>query len=109
MLEMKLSQIANLRSFLVGKGIMLRLENTKTKVKETVFTPGNNKDFALRDQRWAYIRYPKGERELYDMEKDPKQYTNLFSNPEYTDVVGRLRQKLKARLAEIADNDLTEE
>lgn len=40
------------------------------------------------------------------MEKDPKQYTNLFSNPKYADVVAGLKLKLKNKLAEVQNNDL---
>ena len=47
--------------------------------------------------------------ELCDMEKDPTQYTNLFSKPEYTDLVEALKKKLKAKRDKISKNDLVKE
>ena len=46
--------------------------------------------------------------ELYDMEKDPKQYTNLFSKPEYAKLVEELKEKMKAKRDEISKNDLND-
>jgi len=40
------------------------------------------------------------------MKNDPKQYRNLFSDPDYATVVADLKQKLKTRLAEVQKNDL---
>jgi hypothetical protein len=40
------------------------------------------------------------------MRKDPKQYTNLASDPNHAAVIARLRNKMKAKLAEIYTNDL---
>ena len=42
-------------------------------------------------------------------EKDPKQYTNLFSKPEYAEIVAGLKQKPKAKLVEVSKNDLGKE
>jgi len=33
------------------------------------------------------------------------QYTNLFDNPEYADVLAELKEKMAAKLAEVGDND----
>ena len=89
-----------------GKDISGMLDDPRIKVRDAILCSGKGRLY--REERWALLDYGRNG-ELYDMEKDPKQYTNLFSNPEYTDVVVRLRQDLKARLAGIADNDLTEE
>ena len=58
--------------------------------------------FGLRSGKWAWMWYPaskKNKREgfmLYDMEKDPEQYTNLADRPEYT----AIRKQLHVRLLE---------
>jgi hypothetical protein len=44
--------------------------------------------------------------ELFDMENDPKQYTNLAYNSDYADVVADFQQKLKDKLKEVRTNDL---
>ena len=40
------------------------------------------------------------------MKKDPKQYTNLATDPQYAKVVARFRKQVKAKLAEVRNNDL---
>jgi hypothetical protein len=36
---------------------------------------------------------------LYDMEKDPKQFTNLAGRSEYAEIEKRLQTRLAARIA----------
>jgi len=40
------------------------------------------------------------------MEKDPKQYDNLFGDSNYAEVLSDMKAKLKAKLNEIGKNDL---
>ena len=44
--------------------------------------------------------------ELFDMEKDPEQYTNLAEVPEHAPIVARFKAKLTDKLREVRDNDL---
>lgn len=44
-----------------------------------------------------------GTNELYDMVKAPKQYTNLFSKPDYAELLAGLTQKLMAKLVEVSN------
>ena len=59
----------------------------------------------LRTEKWAYLDYGKTG-ELYDMNKDPKQYHNLFNDSEYAGVLSDMKEKLKAKLTEISEHDL---
>lgn len=54
-----------------------------------------------RTDRFAYIEYNDGSRELYDMQKDPQQYTNLASNPDGS--VGRIINELSSDLHDFLD------
>jgi arylsulfatase A-like enzyme len=45
----------------------------------TVMGEGNA---SVRDERWYFIRYKEGTEELYDMERDPMQWTNLVTSKE---------------------------
>jgi N-acetylglucosamine-6-sulfatase len=50
----------------------------------------------LRTPRWAYVELATGERELYDLEVDPYQLTNVVGDPSYAGRVGRLSSSLAA-------------
>jgi len=58
--------------------------------------PGNH---AVRDERWRYIRYADGGEELYDIEADPREWTNLAAAPEQTERKRALEKWLPAASA----------
>ena len=69
----------------------------------------NGKTFLLRTNKWAYIQYDEDAgsgMELFDMEKDPKQFTNLAYHKNYQDVVLKLQDRLKKKLEKVRTNDL---
>ena len=91
-----------------GKNIVSLIDDPKTKVRDAVLSV-NGKGFLYREDRWAFIGYGEdgtGEAELFDMHKDPKQYTNLALNPEYAPVLKTMRGKLAEKLRKVRDNDL---
>ena len=58
----------------------------------------SRKGVALRSHRFAYMQYHTGEEELYEMKKDPGQFTNQAYNPEYQDTLETMRHTLTDRL-----------
>jgi iduronate 2-sulfatase len=54
----------------------------------------------LRENDWAYMRYNDGSEELYDMVKDPKQFTNQAANPEYANQLAKLQTRLDHHIKE---------
>ncbi len=50
--------------------------------------------FAISGQDWRYIRYNDGGEELYDIQKDPYEWTNLALNPDHKDMLEKMRQHL---------------
>ncbi len=50
---------------------------------------------AIRTQRYLYVEYDTGERELYDLEKDPYQLDNVYEEAD-PDVLRHLRERLGA-------------
>lgn len=55
---------------------------------------------AIRTQRWKFIRYLEldGMNELYDLQADPYEMTNLISREDNHEVVNRLNRELDALL-----------
>ena len=49
---------------------------------------------ALRTYRYVYVQYANGERELYDLERDPDQLTSLHNDPAYAQVQADLALRL---------------
>jgi arylsulfatase A-like enzyme len=75
-------------------------------VRDAALSSGKGR--LLRTEKWALLDYGK-DGELYDMEKDPRQYVNLIDAPAYAETLADLRAKLKAKLSEIGKNDLSPE
>ena len=57
-----------------------------------------NKGFSLRTADWAYMRYNDGSNELYDMNADPNQFTNLAEDSDFAMQRRRLNTALTERL-----------
>lgn len=95
---------------LQGKSLTKTLDNPKQKVRDMAFSvTQGGKTFLLRTDKWAYIQYDEDAGagiELFDMKKDPKQYTNLALNPKYAKIVDDFKEKLRNKLAEVRNNDL---
>ena len=48
--------------------------------------------FSLSTDRWRYLHYANGEEELYDIESDPHEWTNLVTLPEHSPKLEELRK-----------------
>jgi iduronate 2-sulfatase len=86
-----------------GKDISGMLDDPSVKVRDAALSSGKGR--LLRTGKWALLDYGK-DGELYDMEKDPKQYDNLFGDSNYAETLNELKAKLKDKLGEIGENDL---
>jgi iduronate 2-sulfatase len=95
---------------LQGKNISPMLDDPSHQVRSAAFSVAPmRKGFLLREDKWAYIQYKEDASagiELFDMEDDPKQFTNLAELPRYEPVVLEFKAKLAAKLREVRDHDL---
>lgn len=95
---------------LQGKDISRMLDEPGYEVREAAFSVAPmRKGFLLRDAKWSYIQYGEDAArgiELFDMKKDPKQFTNLAHNPDYKSVVDQFKMKFAAKMTQVRDNDL---
>ncbi len=95
---------------LQGKDLSPLLDDPKARVRDAAFSVSPmQRGFLLREDKWAYIQYGEDASkgiELFDMEKDPQQFTNLAANPEYKTVVARFKAKMTAKMKELRTNDL---
>ena len=70
-----------------GQSLVPLLKNPKQDWKHPAITSFGLGNFAIRSARYRFIEYHDGSRELYDLSKDPHEWTNLASNPEYADII----------------------
>ena len=81
-----------------GQSLVPILDDPNAGVRDSAISI--HKGIALNGDKWAYMKYSDGSDELYNMDSDPDQFTNLSRLPEYAKVVEDLQRTLKARMAE---------
>jgi iduronate 2-sulfatase len=95
---------------LQGKDISSMLDNPEHEVREEAFCVAPmRRGFLLRNRNWAYLQYGEeagGGRELFDMVRDPGQFTNLADDPSHAATSLAFQNRLKARLQAVRTNDL---
>lgn len=95
---------------LQGKDISRTLDDPEYKVRDTAFSVSlGGSAFLLRTEKWAYLQYDEDAgsgMELFDMERDPHQFTNLAYNVSYATIVMEFREALKRKLKTVRTNDL---
>lgn len=93
-----------------GKSLVPILKTPSKKVRDFAFSvTQGGKSFLIRTDKWAYIQYDEDAgagMELYDMETDPMQFTNLAKEASHQSVVKEMQAKLAKKLTEVRKNDL---
>jgi len=98
------------QSRLQGKDISKMLDDSNSTVRTAAFSVAPMRNgFLLREDEWAYIQY--GENggkgiELYNIKRDPHQYTNLAQNPAHRKTLDRFKSQMTSKLQNIRNNDL---
>jgi arylsulfatase A-like enzyme len=89
---------------LEGKSLRPLWEGKQQRIRDSVFLPFMQSQRAVRDERWKLIAYPKiGHLQLFDLQADPNETTNLIDRPEHAAQVVRLRKLMKEWQAQVGD------
>jgi arylsulfatase A-like enzyme len=79
---------------LEGRSIMPLLKDPAAQWALPAITTHGRNNHAVRSESWRYIHYANGDEELYDVEADPLEYTNLAEQPEQADRIVKLSKWL---------------
>ncbi|HOY56912.1 MAG TPA: sulfatase-like hydrolase/transferase [Verrucomicrobiota bacterium] len=91
-------------SGLEGESLRPLWEGTRDRIRDSVFLPFMQTQRAVRDERWKLIVYPKiGHAQLFDLQTDPHEITNLVDRPEHAPQIARLRLLMKQWQARVGD------
>ncbi len=74
------------RDGLEGHSLLPQLKNTQSPRSWPAITTHNIGNHAIRTDRWRYIQYADHSEELYDLQTDPHEWTNLITNPSFSNV-----------------------
>jgi len=79
-----------------GKSLKPVIEGRSSGVRDTLFLAYREVQRAVRDSRWKLIRYPQvNVTQLFDLETDPDELTNLADKPENTERIKRLTAEME--------------
>ncbi|MCH1509984.1 MAG: sulfatase [Akkermansiaceae bacterium] len=92
---MELCQIEK-PSYVDGKSLTPILKNPQVEWPSTGISYLYDQYASIRTEKYRYIRYKEGQQELYDREKDPHEWKNEASNPDYANAVKELNEQLPA-------------
>ena len=79
-----------------GESLVPVLKDPDTTVRDAALSI-NRGSFGIRTDDWAFMRYKDGSEELYDMNADPGQFTNLAGIEKHTDKKSELAAKLDSK------------
>jgi arylsulfatase A-like enzyme len=82
------------RSDLEGLSLSPQLKDANALRDQPAITSHNQGNHGIRSERWRYIRYADGSEELYDLQADPHEWTNLAAKPEHSAVIAEHRRWL---------------
>ena len=83
-----------LSSRLEGESLVPLFDDPNASRSKSVLNSWYYGNFAVRTNRWRYIRYRDGSGELYDHQKDPGEHNNLILKSDSQQIVAELQKRL---------------
>jgi arylsulfatase A-like enzyme len=68
---------------LSGRSLVPLMREPNQKTDRVVLTTFDRGNYSVMASRWHYIRYADGSEELYDLESDPHEWTNLSGKADH--------------------------
>ncbi len=84
------------KSGLDGHSLVPQLADAQAPRRWPAITTHGPHNHTVRTERWRYIRYADGSEELYDVQADPHEWSNLAGNPRTADTRRELAAWLPA-------------
>jgi len=77
---------------LEGQSLVPLLHNPDKDRARPAITTWHPNNHAVRTERWRFIQYHNGDRELYDHQNDPDEFHNLAGQPKYESIMDSLHK-----------------
>lgn len=87
---------------LAGTSLLPLLENPALQTKRRVLTSFDRGNYSVSGRSWHYIRYAKGEEELYHRADDPNEWNNLVKTGSHDKILAEMRACLPVNPAPAA-------
>lgn len=78
-----------------GVSLVPLLENPDLNTQRVVKTHFQKGNYSLINKEWHFIHYKDGGEELYDIQKDPKEFFNLIDSREYLSIIEKLKENVR--------------
>ena len=86
---------------LEGVSLASVLENPGDATDRPVYLPYMNPgEYTVINRDWRFIHYDDKNQELYHVKEDPHEWNNLASDPQYANVIARLRDSAPTTFAD---------
>jgi arylsulfatase A-like enzyme len=82
------------RTDLEGISLAAQLKDAGARRERPAITSHNQGNHGIRSERYRYIRYADGSEEFYDIQSDPREWTNLIKDPNYSPAIAEHRRWL---------------
>lgn len=93
----EMCNLPEVKNQLAGNSLMPLLANVSTKWEKpsiSTFLPGN---FTIHNNKWNFIKYLDNSHELYNIDNDENEFTNLANKPQYKAIIDSLSSFLPSK------------